>query len=274
MVMQSKQKGEEGDVSSSATVQPSDVDSKNKETGPSASEQPSDSETRCISEDKTNPSGSDLKESNAMSPLAKITVLNRSISLRSSEAKTREEQESNKEPSLTPAVPVTSPSVDSGSHPSPNVVIRRRGRPRKHSIPQTVEKKGSETSKSTAGEERQGEGNTVEQTQTKAEAPLSRVSGVGNNFVPVKRGRGRPPKNKSAHLKSPPKRKARSSSISDDDSPARFARSVRSPAVSHVGDAGSSRPLTRASLGKDFPSAKKRSWIDVEKELEPDVESD
>ncbi|XP_028253501.1 MAX gene-associated protein [Parambassis ranga] len=274
MVMQSKQKGEEGEVSSSATVQPSDVDSKNKETAPSASEQPSHSETRCISDDKTNPSDSDLKRSKAMSPLAEIAVLNRSISLRSSEAKTREEPESNKEPGLTPAVPVTSLSVESGSHPSPDVVIRRRGRPRKHPIPQTVEKQGSETSKSMVGEERQGERNTVEQTQTKAEAPLRRVSREGDNPVPVKRGRGRPPKNKSAQPKSPTKRKARSSSISDDDSPARFACSVRSPAASHVGDAGSSRPLTRASLGKDFPSAKKRSWIDVEKELEPDVESD
>ncbi|KAM9779041.1 MAX gene-associated protein isoform 4-T6 [Syngnathus typhle] len=37
---------------------------------------------------------------------------------------------------------------------------------------------------------------------------------------------------------------------------------------------GASRPRTRGSLGKDFPSAKRQSWIDIAMELDPDSDSD
>ncbi|XP_051909489.1 MAX gene-associated protein isoform X6 [Hippocampus zosterae] len=37
---------------------------------------------------------------------------------------------------------------------------------------------------------------------------------------------------------------------------------------------GASRPRTRGSLGKDFPSAKRQSWIDIEMELDPDSDSE
>ncbi|XP_053744245.1 MAX gene-associated protein isoform X2 [Synchiropus splendidus] len=36
----------------------------------------------------------------------------------------------------------------------------------------------------------------------------------------------------------------------------------------------SSRPQTRASLGKDFPSEKRRSWIDLERDLESEVDAE
>ncbi|XP_054618404.1 uncharacterized protein magl isoform X2 [Dunckerocampus dactyliophorus] len=48
---------------------------------------------------------------------------------------------------------------------------------------------------------------------------------------------------------------------------------VTATADSSGGGSGS-RPRTRASLGKNFPSAKRRSWIDLEMELEPESESD
>ncbi|XP_019737969.1 MAX gene-associated protein isoform X4 [Hippocampus comes] len=37
---------------------------------------------------------------------------------------------------------------------------------------------------------------------------------------------------------------------------------------------GASRPRTRGSLGKDFPSAKRQSWIDIEMELDHDSDSE
>lgn len=85
--------------------------------------------------------------------------------------------------------------------------------------------------------------------------------------APAKRPRGRPPKKRQANSQtSSPK-----GASSDDSSPVRFSTcSFNSP--KSEGEAYTARPLTRGSLGKDFPSAKKRSWIDVEKELEPDME--
>lgn len=92
--------------------------------------------------------------------------------------------------------------------------------------------------------------------------------------APGKRGRGRPRKTPSAPLNN------RHPADSSDDgatwhpgkctSPDR--KSKRAPARStRLTERNSRRPLTRAALGKDFPSAKKRSWIDVERELEPDT---
>ncbi|XP_058469445.1 MAX gene-associated protein isoform X2 [Solea solea] len=98
-----------------------------------------------------------------------------------------------------------------------------------------------------------------EETVRAADAPApGRGSDVSDCPVPVKRGRGRPKK-----LKPP---ESPSSSRSKDDVPVRLPVHIETRIMSS--QANTSRPLTRGALGKDFPSAKKRSWIDVEKELE------
>lgn len=89
--------------------------------------------------------------------------------------------------------------------------------------------------------------------------------------VPGKRGRGRPRKtttvpvndgNPSDHSTT---WRPGACSSADKSSKCTPTRSNRLP------DRNSRRPLTRGALGKDFPSAKKRSWIDIERELEPDT---
>ncbi|XP_037837560.1 uncharacterized protein magl isoform X2 [Kryptolebias marmoratus] len=92
-----------------------------------------------------------------------------------------------------------------------------------------------------------------------------------------KRCRGRPRKKRASDLKNAAKRDSSDYDYDDDDdddSPVRFSNRSYKAATSTTpeGEAYTSRPLTRGSLGKDFPSAKKRSWIDVEKELEPELE--
>uniref|UniRef100_UPI0037E87DD1 uncharacterized protein n=1 Tax=Semicossyphus pulcher TaxID=241346 RepID=UPI0037E87DD1 len=172
-------------------------------------------------------------------------------------------------------MPQIPPLVEPKSDPDPPVVRRGRGRPRKNPAPivgaigkqTSVDTCKSETS--TLFKEVKPEKQTVEVTRTQdADTPPS-----------VKRGRGRPRKDRSLDMWRPPGFRAGSiPSKSDEDSPVRF--SFRSPAVkvkeetAVLKDVGTTRPLTRGSLGKDFPSAKKRSWIDVEKELEPELESE
>lgn len=92
--------------------------------------------------------------------------------------------------------------------------------------------------------------------------------------VPGKRARGRPRKTKNAVLND-----GQPEDSSDDGATWRPGMCSSSngngkctPARStRLSDRNSRRPLTRGALGKDFPSAKKRSWIDVERELEVDA---
>ncbi|KAG7263634.1 hypothetical protein CRUP_019726 [Coryphaenoides rupestris] len=113
----------------------------------------------------------------------------------------------------------------------------------------------------------------------------SKKAAVAASPVPVKRGPGRPrkrplevdnrgrgPKVKQAACtpvsqgRHRPVRNARKS-----PEEARPTRAICSPVVNQSGGEGSAkRPLTRGSLGKDFPSAKRMSWLDMEKELELD----
>ncbi|XP_038141998.1 MAX gene-associated protein isoform X1 [Cyprinodon tularosa] len=88
--------------------------------------------------------------------------------------------------------------------------------------------------------------------------------GVGDKPVLVKRGRGRPSGKKKAQGRALAVKRARS-----PDSLVKFSISS---STNSQGAALTSRPLTRGSLGKDFPSEKKRSWKDLEKELEPELE--
>ncbi|XP_071768542.2 MAX gene-associated protein, partial [Centroberyx gerrardi] len=172
--------------------------------------------------------------------------------------------------------------------PSPPVVRRGRGRPRKHPLPVTPVNQNTKTS-------------LVQETKTQAEDSPGKVAEVKDTQipipVPVKRGRGRPPKKRPAQLASPaagtgcePKKAAPDSgspatqagsspakASQPVDSPVRLTRSLKSPDTKsknspsmapQLGGINALRPVTRGALGKDFPSAKKRSWIDVEKELE------
>ncbi|XP_044026184.1 MAX gene-associated protein isoform X2 [Siniperca chuatsi] len=290
MVMESKQKGEEGE----------DSISKNQEKSFTESDHPSDSESsHILEEDKTvQSSNSEPNRSSVTPPLAELALLNKSISVPSVALQAVENsQEGGTVVGLnkTAATACLSfkhvrqipTSVEPEPDPSPPVVRRRRGRPRKNPVTpvgenekHTVVEDTSESETSILVEEGQSEKITLEVTETQAEDTTGRVS---DNPVPVKRGRGRPPKKKSAQLWSPPVMRAgRSPSKSNVDSPVRLSRSFKSPdtkpkespATTLLENMITSRPLTRGALGKDFPSAKKRSWIDIEKELEPELESE
>lgn len=303
MVMNPKQKEEEGEVSSSANTQPSDVDScKNQEKSFSEPDVPSDSESsHILEEDKTvQSSDSKPKRSGVTAPLTELALLNKSIFVPPVALQAVENsQEGGTAVGLNKTLATAClsfqrvrqipTSVEPEPDPSPPVVRRRRGRPRKnpvtpvgenekHTVAEDANKSVSESETSILDEERQSEKMPLE--EARAEDTPGTVS---DNPVPVKRGRGRPPK-KSAQLWSPPLMRARSSpSKSNEDSPVRLSRRFKSPdtkpkespaRTTLLGAGNSSRPLTRGALGKDFPSAKKRSWIDVEKELEPELESE
>ncbi|KAI3363786.1 hypothetical protein L3Q82_001394 [Scortum barcoo] len=225
MLMNTKQNGEEGDVSSSANVQPSDV---NQEKSFSEPDHPLDSESSPILEDKT-------------------------------------AQSSKSKPKCSVA--------EAGSEGTP---LPSDGENKKRRVVEDTSKSVGKSETSLVDEERQSEKRNSEMT------PAAESTGAVS--AAVTRRRGRPPRKKSAPLWSPPvMRRGRSSSKSNEDGPVRLSRSFRSPntkpkqspAQTTLLRAGNtSRPLTRGALGKDFPSAKKRSWIDLEKELEPELESE
>lgn len=160
------------------------------------------------------------------------------------------------------------PSDRSPASVEPPVVRRGRGRPRKHPHPETLQTTDAcETDTSLLVDEVKTETETVEVTDPRdVNAPPS-----------VKRGRGRPRKDpsKPERMWRPPAYRAKRSLSpeSDGDSPERYSDAVvckEEPSL--VGITNTTRHLTRGALGKDFPSAKKRSWIDLEKELDPEFE--
>ncbi|XP_076016321.1 MAX gene-associated protein [Genypterus blacodes] len=175
-------------------------------------------------------------------------------------------------------------------HPGPataaraqNVARRGRGRPPKQT--QTVTPGGGNEKRSPvekAGIETNGEQTAVKEP-TEAEGTLGNIGKVVFNPPPAKRGRGRPPKSKKkpedtewreTSAGTEPKHKSPATQTGSGHpavSPVRWPRSLKSP-ESISKDSPSSRPLTRGALGKDFPSAKKRSWIDVQKDLEREME--
>ncbi|XP_074541561.1 uncharacterized protein mgab isoform X2 [Halichoeres trimaculatus] len=152
--------------------------------------------------------------------------------------------------------------------PSPPVVRRGRGRPRKHPLPEKLQTTvACENNTSLLVGEIKTENETVEVTKPQA----------ANTPPPAKRGRGRPRKDqsKSEPLWRPQRYLAKHSLSPESEgySPERFSDSVECKEETPLmGNVSTSRHLTRGALGKDFPSAKKRSWIDVEKELEPEFD--
>lgn len=273
VVMNPKKKGENGEVS----MQPSDVDqSRNREKSFSISDQPTDSESsRILEEERT-------EQSSNSEPKRSPALLNKStfVPLMAPQA-VENSQEGGAVLVLnkTPAAPSGEPQPD-GSTP---VVRRGRGRPRKYPITPISENEQrtvvKDTNKSASPQVKDGQSQNI--TLKLAKDTPGTVRDIP---VLVKRCRGRPPKKKSAQRGSPPITRAGSSPLRPNkDSPVRLSRSFTSPdtkpkespaATTLLGEMNTSRPLTRGALGKDFPSAKKRSWIDVEKELEPELESE
>lgn len=151
------------------------------------------------------------------------------------------------------------PSVSPQAAPTKTPVQRSRGRPRK--TPRIQVKPAP------AGERLGHSVKRLDRSQTPvAEGPKENgllTATTGDSPLVLKRGRGRPPKRSSSEgLWNPPVVQG-SVTPKSEDVPERFSKESRK-----------ARPLTRAALGKDFPSAKKRSWIDIEKELEQDTDSE
>lgn len=197
------------------------------------------------------------------SPLAAIALLNRSIPLPKA-PKAAEDSEEGRNKTLSLSL--------TGS----DLVHRGRGRPRKQPIPPVKENENPPAVEDASNSP--GESDTSPLVEDSEKIPLDMATDtVRDNPAPVKR-RGRPPKRKLVHLRKSSDGEA-GSSPSKEDIPFCLPRGFKIPrqnlrTAGSRGDMNSSRPLTRGSLGKDFPSAKKRSWIDVEKELEPEFEDE
>ncbi|XP_068197812.1 MAX gene-associated protein [Antennarius striatus] len=159
-------------------------------------------------------------------------------------------------------------SIDAKPNGSPTVAHRARGRPRKHPI--------SKNGRSAVVRDSRKRVSDSDTSLVAGEDQRQATRGANTECpVPVKRGRGRPPKKK--HGESPNQFKY------EEDISFRLPKHLESTdnkltpnltSTPKAGEGKASRPLTRGSLGKDFPSEKKRSWIDVEKTLEPDFDSD
>lgn len=254
-------KGEDGKV----IVQPAEADSSyNGESGLLSSDQPSDSRP-AVEEDKTlQPSDSEPKPSGVKTPLAALALLNKTIVLIPEALKATVENTPTASCSNVSHVLENPAALQ--PHSSPPIVRRSRGRPRKNDkIPPSTVSPASESKAKESTSQSHGETSNLVEEKPKEKITLTKTQS-GDNPEPVKR-RGRPLKRKSSETTwvpllirrghSPPK---------PQDGPV---------STSHLNmDRKSSRPLTRGALGKDFPSAKKRSWLDVEKDLEPEDESE
>ncbi|XP_027896614.1 MAX gene-associated protein isoform X3 [Xiphophorus couchianus] len=254
MFMDSKKKGEGDEASSSANAEQSLVDpSKSLEKTTSDSNQPSDS---------------DPKSSGSASPLADLAFLNRAIALPPLDLQASEANQGRPVPILV--------RTSSGHICLKPVGQIRRPPPANPEQDSNLDK--SRFSKSQVSHL------TTDATETKlaqtnrSDSYMHRLAELKQGDITVekmkgKRGRGRPPGKKTAQGRGAAVKRGRSQD-SDDDSPVKFtiASLKRSSSPNSQGEGFTSRPQTRGSLGKDFPSEKKRSWIDMEKELEPDLD--
>ncbi|XP_028997271.1 uncharacterized protein LOC114849727 isoform X3 [Betta splendens] len=238
MVVKAKKKGEVDEMNSSTNAPPSYMDpSKNlgkEERSLSTGEQPLDSES-CSTLVKVK-TGSELKrkqsekspESSSEADL-KQTLSTACLKFKLLPAEVRDEPE-----------------------PKSAEVPRSRGRPPKRLILPDDKKEQVATGKDTS---------------TQAVKSPATVSGdvSADSPVPVKRKRGRPPKSASSKASAKKEHCASKSTVVQSY---RNIKPKPSFAEKDLLGSSTSRPLTRGALGKDFPSAKRRSWIDVEKELE------
>ncbi|XP_054900630.1 MAX gene-associated protein isoform X2 [Poeciliopsis prolifica] len=252
MFMDSKKKGEGDEAGSSVNAEQSLADPcKSLEKATSDSDQPSDS---------------DPKSSSSASPLADLTFLNKVIALPPLDLQASEANQGKPVPILvrTSSGHICLKPVGQICRPPPaeQASILDKSRPSKslvsHLTTDSTETKLAQTKRSDAYMHRVAE---------------LKQGDVTMEEMKVRRGRGRPPRKKMAQGRGAGVKRGRSQD-SDDDSPVKFtiASLKRSSSPNSKGEGFTSRPQTRGSLGKDFPSEKKRSWIDVEKELEPDLD--
>ncbi|XP_068565092.1 uncharacterized protein magl [Cebidichthys violaceus] len=297
-VMEPRKTGEEEEeVSSPATKKPLDVESSVKrDDGCSELDRLLDLGGNPILEkEKTVPASQiNPKRSGVTAPVAELALLDKSILMPSVALQAvKSGQEGGTAVGLNTTPPTACLSFNrvkqvptsAEPEPRPPAVSRCRGRPRRPPVTPAgtskkhpVVKDAGKRETSLLVEERQNEKLTSKVTKTRAGGSPGTS---GDSPAPAKRGKGRPPKKKSVQLWSPPVAHAGSiPSNSTEDSPVRLSRSLKSPdskgpaKTPLLRNVNASRPLTRGALGKDFPSAKKRSWIDVEKELEPELESE
>ncbi|XP_061602784.1 MAX gene-associated protein isoform X2 [Cololabis saira] len=238
MVMKPKQDGEGKEIGSYGLMQLAKID-------PSAPQ--SDADPGLVSEDKTASPNSDPRHSGGLIPLAQFLRQN-NLTTRHSDG--GQEGGSGTSADTSGLLPDLSPNPGtSGGH-------RSVGRPRKNfsteprvRVPKargllTVRKMHIKAIPSElAGRKREGDGGAVDSP------------------APIKKRRGRPPKMKMGQMTAA----TRTDADSVDDRPVTFS-------VNSFKNGDLVRPLTRGSLGKDFPSEKRRSWIDIERELDPELE--
>ncbi|XP_035990080.1 uncharacterized protein magl isoform X2 [Fundulus heteroclitus] len=284
MVMESKKK-EDGDTASSPAT--ADLDpSKNSEKSAPPPEQPSDPESGSAAVDKPPaPSDSDPKSSGVASPLTELTFLNKSIAVPSLSRQATEEGKGEALPifirtsatrfCLKPVGKVpASATGEQNSRPLFVTVLSSKPAKSPAAPPST------DASKTEVEQTEVAEGNVdgltglkqddviVKKIQVRVQNTPGTGGEMGDKPSSVKRCRGRSSAKTRGQGRGSAVRRAKS-----PDSPVKFP-SRKSTNAQNSEEEATSRPLTRGSLGKDFPSAKKRSWIDVEKELElePDLE--
>lgn len=185
------------------------------------------------------------------SPMASVTFLNKSIILVQKALKAAEQ------------IPTGHPQP-AAQAPTQASVQRSRGRPRK--APRGHVKPAPASDQLAVGDrpETPGHRETSAPVQAGPKKNVALSAAKGDSPVLLKRGRGRPPKRSSSEgLWIPPVVQREGATLTSDKIPDNVLKESRK-----------TRPLTRAALGKDFPSAKKRSWIDMEKELEQDTDSE
>lgn len=186
------------------------------------------------------------------SPMASVTFLNKSILLVQKALQAAEQ------------IPTVQPQPAPQAAPTQPPVQRSRGRPRK--TPRIHANPAPASDQQAVRDSVKTLGHSKTSTPVEAGPKKNVVSSATKGDSPglLKRGRGRPPKRSSSErLWVPPVVQRESVTPKSDNIPDNFSKESRK-----------ARPLTRAALGKDFPSAKKRSWIDMEKELEQDTDSE
>ncbi|XP_068433805.1 MAX gene-associated protein isoform X2 [Clinocottus analis] len=281
MVMEPRPKGEEDKTGSPANMKPYDVESSMKrDEGSSELDRRLDSGTdRVLENEKTVPASTSKPErSDVTAPVAELPLFNKSIfkrGRRSWEGAAATAVGLNKTPSTACSSFNRAKDIPASAAPRPGATAASRGRggPGRPRNTPSIRRGLRETS--LLAQERPNKNLTLVMTKTRA---AGSPGSAQDKPASVKGRRGRPPKKKksAAQMWSPPAAQARSITADPkEDIAVRLARIFRSPdARPKESPANASRPLTRGALGKDFPSAKKRSWIDVEKELEPAMESE
>lgn len=180
-------------------------------------------------------------------PMASVTFLNKSMLLVQKALHAAEQ------------IPTAGPQPAAQAAPTQTRVQRSRGRPRK--TPRNQVKRAPARERLRDSVKRLNHSPTPVAEGPKENGLLAATTGDSPPLL--KRGRGRPPKRSSSEgLWNPPIVRG-SVTPKAADIPENVSKESRK-----------ARPLTRAALGKDFPSAKKRSWIDIEKELERDTDSE